>query len=104
MVMFQTRAANSSIVYGYQRIFPYEGTSAKSPKIRSQNSSTILRAQFYERKTRNSIFWKFLGNHMMEISWKLYAGKFLETICWEIRVDTSSFLMRVIMAQCYGIS
>ena len=21
---------------------------------------------------------------MMEISWKLYAGKFLETICWEI--------------------
>ena len=36
-----------------------------------------IRAQFYECKTRNSIFWKFLGNHMMKLSWKLYAGKFL---------------------------
>ena len=41
---------------------------------------------------------------MMEISWKLYAGKFLEIICWEIGVDTSGFLMGVIMAQCYGIT
>ena len=41
-------------------------------------------------------------NYMMEISWKLYAGKFLETICWEIGVDTSGFLMSVIMAQCYS--
>ena len=40
----------------------------------------------------------------MEISWKLYAKKFLETICWEIRVDTSGFLMGVILAQCYGIT
>ena len=31
------------------------------------------------------------------------AGNFLETICWEIRVDTNGFLMGVIMAQCYGI-
>ena len=94
----------SSIVYG--------GTSAYFEK-----SSAKIPVQFYERKTRNSIFWKFLGNHMMEISWKLYAGKclgnymlgnfletmcweiswklyagkFLETICWDIRVDTSSF-------------
>ena len=28
---------------------------------------------------------------MMEISWKLYAGKFLETICWKIWVDADSF-------------
>ena len=31
------------------------------------------------------------------------AGNFLETICWEIRVDTSGFLIGVIMVQCYGI-
>ena len=54
-------------------------------KIRAQNSSTKLL------------------NQLLAISWKLYAGKFLETICWEIRVDTSGFLMGVIMAQCYGI-
>ena len=45
---------------------------------------------------------------MVEISWKLhflvYAGKFLKTICCEIEVDTSSFLMGVIMAQYYGIT
>ena len=51
---------------------------------------------------------------MMEISWKLYAGKFfwklyagnllMETMCWEIRVDTGGLLMGVIMAQCYGIT
>ena len=36
--------------------------------------------------------------------WKLYAGNLLmETMCWEIWVDTSGFLMGVIMAQCYGI-
>ena len=34
---------------------------------------------------------------------KPVAGNFLETICWEIRVDTSGPLMGVIMAQCYGI-
>ena len=45
-------------------------------KLRAQFYERKIRAQFYERKTRNSIFWKFLGNHMMEISWKLYAGKF----------------------------
>ena len=48
--------------------------------------SAKIRAPNHERKTRNSICW--------EISWKLYAGKFLgnhmmdiynlETICWEI--------------------
>ena len=27
---------------------------------------------------------KFLGNHMMEISWKPYDGNFLETIYWKI--------------------
>ena len=41
--------------------------------------------------------------YVLEISWKLYAGKFLETKCWEIRVDAGSFLKGVIMAQCYGI-
>ena len=27
----------------------------------------------------------------------------METMCWDIRVDTSGFLLGVIMAQCYGI-
>ena len=40
---------------------------------------------------------------MLGNSWKLYAGKFLETICWKIRVDAGCFLKGVIMAQCYGI-
>ena len=40
---------------------------------------------------------------MMEISWKLYAGKFLANYKLGNSVDTSSFLMGVIMAQCYGI-
>ena len=44
-----------------------------------------------------------LLNQLLAIFWKLYAGKFLETICWEIWVDTSGFLMGVIMAQCYSI-
>ena len=40
----------------------------------------------------------------MEIYWKLYAGNLLmETICWEIRMDSGSVLKGVIMAQCYGI-
>ena len=51
-----------------------------------------IRVQFYEHKTRNSIFWKFLGNHMMEISWKLCAGRF----GWM----PVAFLMGVIMDQC----
>ena len=40
---------------------------------------------------------------MLGNSWKLYAGKFLETICWKIRMDVGCFLKGVIMAQCYGI-
>ena len=48
---------------------------------------------------------------MLEISWKLHDGNFLETIrwkffrtiCWEIWLDAGGFLKRVIMAQCYGI-
>ena len=41
---------------------------------------------------------------MLENFLKLYAGNLLmETTCLESRVDTSSFLMGVIMAQCYGI-
>ena len=28
----------------------------------------------------------------------------METICWEIRVDTNGFLRGVITAQCYGIT
>ena len=69
-------------------------------KVRVQNTNAKSRAQssradFTSAKTRNSIFWKFLGNHMMEISWnymlgnfwKLYAGNLLmETMCWEIWV------------------
>ena len=27
----------------------------------------------------------------------------METICWKIREDASSFLKGVIMAQCYGV-
>ena len=53
-----------------------KNTSAKSGKSVGK----------YERKTTNPI-----------------AGNFLETICWEIRVDTSGFFMGVIMAHCYGI-
>ena len=45
-------------------------------KYERKITSAKIRAQFYERKTRNSIRWKFLGNHMLEISWKLNAGKF----------------------------
>ena len=41
--------------------------------------------------------------YILEISWKLYAGKFLETMCWEIWVDAGGFFDGVIMAQCYGI-
>ena len=58
---------------------------------RWQKYERTIRAQFYERKTRSSIFWKFLGNHIMEISWKLYAGEFLETMCCEIWVDAGGF-------------
>ena len=39
---------------------------------------------------------------MLGNSWKLYAGKFLETMCWKFRVDAGCFLKGVIMAQCYG--
>ena len=41
--------------------------------------------------------------YILEIAWKLYAGKFLETICWKIWVAASCFLKGVIMAKCYGI-
>ena len=41
---------------------------------------------------------------MLGSSWKLYAGKFLETICWKIRVDTGCFLKGVIMAQYAMVS
>ena len=61
-----------------------------SAKIRVQNSSAILLMQ-------NSEF------YMLEISWELYARKFLETICWKIQMDAGCFLKGVIMAQCYGI-
>ena len=74
----------------------------KSPKSRAQKYERKIQAQISERKTRNSIFLKFLGNHMMEISWKLnarnffwklYAGNLLmETMCWEIRVDAGGLL------------
>ena len=61
------RVAFSSIVYGStSAFFPYEGRSAYFKKSSAK----------YERKNRNSIFWKFLGNYML--------GNFLETICWEI--------------------
>ena len=79
-------------------------------RVRAHFSKSLV--QNHEHKTRNSICreisWKlyagkFLGNQMMKISWKLYAGKFLETMCWKIWVDAGGFLMGVIMAQCYGI-
>ena len=49
--------------------------------VREQNHQkyerkNTIQTQFYELKTQNSIFWKFLGNYML--------GNFLETICWEI--------------------
>ena len=56
-----------------------------------------------------SNFWKLYAGKCLEticweIFWKLYAGNLLmETMCWEIQVDAGSFLMRVIMAQCYSI-
>ena len=59
-------------------------------KSRAQNSSAILR-------TQNSEF------YILEISWKLYGGKFLETICWKIRVNAGCFLKGSIMTQCHGI-
>ena len=71
-------------------------------KSRVQKYERKILAQFYERKTRNSIIWKFLGNYMLGNSWKLYAGKFLETICGKIRMDAECFLKGVIMAPCYG--
>ena len=79
---------------GTSAFFPYYSTRYErkltSAKIRAQNHERKntsaksgaqkykrkIRAQFYEHKTRNSIFWKFLGNYML--------GNFLETICWEI--------------------
>ena len=60
--------------------------------------------QKYEHKIMSAILQaqnsKF---YILEISWKLYVGKFLETMCWKIWVDASGFLKGVIMAQCYGI-
>ena len=79
-----------------------------SAKIRVQNSKFYMLGNFLEticwEISWKLYAWKFLGNHMMEI-WKLYAGNLLmETMCWEIRMDASSFLKGVIMAQCYGIT
>ena len=59
---------------------------------RWQKYERKIRAQFYERKTWNSIFWKFLGNYMLENSRKLCAGKF----GWV----PAAFLVGVIMDQC----
>ena len=59
----------------YQRLF-FHITVPAHFSNQWQKYERKIRAQFCERKTRNSIFWKFLGNHMME--------SFLETICWEI--------------------
>ena len=48
---------------------------------------------------------KFFGNCMLGNFWKLYAGNLLmETMCWEIQVDAGGFLMGVIMAHCFGIT
>ena len=111
--------ACSSKVYGGTSAFFHMRAQAHFSKSRAQkyerNFTSTKFGQRYERerKTRNSICWeiswklyagKFLGNHMMEISWKLYAGSLLmETMCWEIQVDAGGFLKGVIMAQCYGI-
>ena len=74
------------------------------PHIMVPDTSTKSRAQKYERKNTSAILRaqnsKF---YILAISWKLYAGKFLETICWKIWVDAGCFLKGVIMAQCYGI-
>ena len=84
----------------YHRDLP-SAPAQKSPKVRVQNTNAKSRAQssrahFTSAKTRNSIFWKFLGNHMMEISWKLYAGKFfgnymLVTSWWKLCVGKFGF-------------
>ena len=47
-----------------------------------------------------NIFWKLYAG---KIFWELYAGNLpMETICWEIRVDVSCLLKGLIMARCYG--
>ena len=54
-------------------------------------------------------FWKlyagkFLETICWEIFWKLYAGNLLmETMCCEIRVDAGGFLKGVITAHSYSI-
>ena len=106
-----TPALPPTAILSTSAFFPYYGTSAffekSNTRIRVQNhecknTSAKIRVQNHRHKTRNSICWeiswklyagKFLGNHKMEISWKLYAGNLLmETMCWEIQVDASSFL------------
>ena len=70
-----------------------KNTSAKSrtqksraQKSRTQqyernNTSAKIRAQNHERNfTSAKLEILFLGNHMIEISWKLHDGNFLETI------------------------
>ena len=87
----------SSIVYGYTSAFLRKLVrKITSPKI-TKNTSATSRAQFYERKTRNSIFWKFLGNYMMEISWKLYDGNFLELYAGNFR-----WMLEVLDGGYYG--
>ena len=86
-------------------------TIEASHRHRRKNHKKYKR-NFYERKTRNSIFWNFFGtiyenfleSICWEYFWKLYAGNFLmATMCWEIRVDAGGFLKGKIMAQCYSI-
>ena len=74
--------------------------------LRAQNSKFYILAissKLYAGKFLETICWEILGNYMLGNSWKLHAGKFLETICWKIRVDAGYFLKGVIMAQCFGI-
>ena len=101
---------------GTSAIFPYYDTSA-FVQIFGNLYGTSAIFPYYDTGTFSN-FWKLhtgklFGNYMLgnfleticwEIFWKLYAGNLLmETMCWEIRVDAGSFLMGVIMAQCYSI-
>ena len=90
-----------------------EGTSAFFRKL-ARKITSAQNSKFYIKEISWKLYAeKFLGNYMMGNFLDLYAGKFLETICWESfwKLYAGNFLMEtmclgnsgVIMAQCYGI-
>ena len=80
----------NSIVHGGTSAFshiivPDTSTKSRAQKYERKITRAKSRAQKYERKNTSAILRaqnsKF---YILTISWKLYAGKFLKTICWEI--------------------